>query len=132
MIPPGTIGWASAAPGFNPPGPHPLLIVQAFPNDNVGVAFVTHSTDLLRVGLPLRRSELPSAFRESGGPLRDEDGVLALVDDRGRTCIAVAEPVGANCLRIGTSEVTLTRVALLPDGEWQPLRLRIRAALGLS
>lgn len=130
MTTPGTIAWASAAPGFRPPGPHPLLIVQSFLNGNVGVAFVTHSADLLRIGLALRRRELPSAFVEHGGPLTDEDGVLALVDDRGCARIAVAEPLGGNRLRIGISEVTLTRVVRLPDGEWQPLRLRIQAALG--
>jgi hypothetical protein len=83
------------------------------------------------MGLSLRRQELPSAFRNRGGPLIDEDSVLALIDDRGRQRLVIAEPVGAVGLRIGTAEVTLTRIVRLPEGEWQPLRLRIRTALGL-
>ncbi len=130
MIPVGTIAWATMAPGFKPPGPHPVLVVQAFPNGNLGLAFITHSSDLLRVGLPLRRSDCPSAFRERGGPLSDEDGVIALVDDRGCKRIAIATPIDSGCVRIGTIEVTLTRVVHLSDDVWLPLRLRIRTALG--
>jgi hypothetical protein len=128
---PGTIAWSSIAPGFQPPGPHPLLVVRSFPNVNLAVAFVTHSEDLLRIGLQLRRQELPSAFRDRGGPLTDEAGVLALVDHRGNIRLAVAEPVGADRLQIGSAEVALTRIVQLPDGEWQPLRIRIRSALGV-
>ena len=131
MTPPGTIAWASAAPGFRPPGAHPILVVKSFSNGNLGVAFITHSADLLRVGLPMSRRDTPSAFRERGGPLTDEDGVLALVDDRGCTRIAIAEPTSPSRLRIGTGEVTLTRIVHLPDSEWLPFRQRIRSALGM-
>ena len=131
MIAPGTIAWASAAPGFSPPGPHPLLIVLAHPNGNLGVAFITHSNDLLKVGIALRRAEVPSAFRDRGGPLTDETGVVVLVDDRGHRRVLIAEPLAIDRLRIGSTEVRLTHSKTLPATEWQPLRARVRAALGM-
>ena len=132
MMVPGTIAWASAAPGFSPPSPHPLLIVLAHGNGNVGAAFITHSTDLLRVGVAMNRTETPSAFRERGGPLTDEAGVVALIDDRGQRRVVVAEPLAVDRLRIGSTEISLTRLVQLPAPEWEPLRQRIRVALGLA
>ena len=131
MIAAGTIAWASAAPGFRLPGPHPVLVVRSFPNGNVSVVFVTHSGDLMRVGLPLRRRDLPSAFRERGGPLTDADGVLGLIDHRGHQCILIAEPAGTDRLLVGATEIRLSHVVQLPATEWEPLRFRIRSALGL-
>lgn len=131
MIPTGTLAWASITPGFRPPGPHPMMVIQSYTNGNVGVAFVTHSGDLLRVGVPILRKDVPSAFRDRGGPLSDDTGVLALVDDRGQRRIAIGEPLGNDQLRIGGSIILLTRMVHLPTPEWQPLRQRIRAALEL-
>lgn len=131
MIRPGLIAMASAAPGFSPPTPHPLVVVLPYANGNVGLAFVTHSGDLLRASVPLRRAEVPTAFRDRGGPLTDDHSVLALVDDRGQKRILVAEPLAKDRLRIGTTEIRLTHIVQLPPTEWEPLRTRIRSALGL-
>jgi hypothetical protein len=131
VITPGLIAMASAAPGFSPPGPHPLVVVLPYSNGNVGLAFVTHSRDLLRVSVPLRRAELPTAFRDQGGPLTDDHSVLALVDDRGQKRILVAEPLAKDRLRIGTTEIRLTHIVQLSASEWEMLRARIRSALKL-
>lgn len=130
MIAAGTIAWASSAPGFRPPSPHPLLVVKVFANGNCAIAFVTHSRDLLRTSVPLRRREVPSAFRERGGPLMDEHSVVALVDDRGQKRIAIASTLAPDRLAIGTSQVQITHVIRLPDAEWLPLREQIVKALG--
>ncbi len=130
MITAGTIAWASAAPGFRPPSPHPLLVLKSFPNGNCAIAFVTHSRDLLRASVPLLRSQVPSAFREFGGPLTDEHSVVALIDDRGQKRVAIATVSASDRLMIGSSQVELTFLVRLPDPEWSPLRLKIIAALG--
>ena len=128
MITAGTIAWASSAPGFQPPGPHALVVVLSYPNGNIGVAFVTHSNDLYRVGVRITRADCPSAFRERGGPLTDEHGVLGLVDTYGDARVATATLVSADRIRIGSAEVVLSRIVKLPDVEWQTLRKQIRAA----
>ena len=128
MITAGTIAWASCAPGFQPPGPHALVVVLSYANGNIGVAFVTHSSDLYRVGVRVTRADCPSAFRERGGPLTDEHGVLGLVDTHGDARVATATLVSADRIRIGTAEVVLTRIVKLPEAEWQALRKQIRAA----
>jgi len=130
MIPAGTIAWANCAPGFRPPGPHALVVVLVYPNGNMGVAFVTHASDLYRVGVRITRGDCPSAFRERGGPLSDENGVMGLLDTRGDSRVVTATPVARDRLRIGAVEVSLTRIVPLPDAEWQKLRERIHAAQG--
>lgn len=132
VLPAGTIAWASAAPPFHPPGPHPIVILRAFANGNVLVGFVTHSADLLRVGVPLTRSDVPSAFRERGGPLTDDRSVLALIDHRGRSLVAVGEALASDRIAIGHGLLHLSRVVQLPDAEWQAVRWRLRQALGLA
>ena len=130
MITAGTIAWASAAPGFRPPSPHPLLVLKTFPNGNCAIGFITHSRDLLRASVSLHRNELPSAFRERGGPLIDERSVVALIDDRGQKRVAIATVSASDRLMIGSSLVQLTHIVRLPDPEWSPLRLKIITALG--
>lgn len=130
VIPVGTIAWASCAPSFRPPGPHALVVVRDYANGNVGVAFVTHATDLLRVGVRITRADCPSAFRNCGGPLTDERGLLAFVDDRNIPRVAIADPVARDRLRIGGIDVVLTHVVKLPSVEWQTLRKHIHTALG--
>ncbi len=132
MIRPGLMAMASAAPGFSPPGPHPLVVVLSYANGNVGLAFVTHSSDLLRTSVPLLRADLPTAFRDRGGPLTDDHSVLALVDDRGHKRIVIAEPRAQDRLLIGASEIRLSHAVQLPTSEWDPLHRRIRIALGLT
>ena len=83
----------------------------------------------LKVGIALRRAEVPSAFRDRGGPLTDETGVVALIDDRGHRRVLIVEPIAVDRLRIGSTEVRLMHSKTLPATEWQPLRARIRAAL---
>ena len=38
----------------------------------------------------------------------------------------IVELVGADRLRMGTADITLTRMVRLPEAEWLPLRERIR------
>lgn len=135
MIPAGTLAWASCAPGFHPPGQHPVLVLKSFPNGNCLVVFVTHSDDLYQATIPLLRREIPSAFREHGGPLSDPPGaetsVLGLIDSQGCRRIVDADMVSPTQLRIGTADVYLTYIKQLPEAEWGPLRERIRRELGL-
>ena len=131
MIRPGTVAWASAAPGLSPPSPHPLICVLGYPNGKIGIAYITHSADLLRVGVPLTRRVVPSAFRERGGPLTDENSVVALVDHYGHRRVVNAEPLASNRLSIGNSILSLSHIVQLPEPEWQPLLISIRQALGL-
>ena len=130
MIPAGTIAWANCAPGFHPPSPHALIVVLVYPNKNLGVAFITHSSDLYRVGVRVVRADCPNAFREHGGPLTDENGILGLIDSHGDSRVATATALAPDRLRIGTSDVVLTRVVQLPDPQWQALRVRIHVAQG--
>ena len=131
MIRPGMVAWASIAPGFSPPAPHPILCVMEHANGLVGIAYITHSADLLRASIPLTRREVPSAFRHCGGPLTDELSVVALIDHFGHRRIVNADPISYDRLRIGTAIVSLSHIVQLPDGEWQPLRSAIRKALGM-
>jgi hypothetical protein len=95
------------------------------------VVFITHSDDLYRVGMPLKRAAVPSAFRNRGGPLTDEHGIVGLIDDRGFKRILIAEAAGKDRIRVGTAFVDLTHIVRLPSCEWNPLLASIRAALGL-
>jgi len=136
LIGPGTFGWASATPGFNPPTKqHPAVIVANYDNGNIGVGFVTHSRDRYRGAIRLRRLAtasspdsvaVPSAFREKGGPLTDEDSVLGVLDGDGYACIAAGTPLSTSTLRIGPALVALSFIARLPAAEWAPLQARIR------
>lgn len=136
MIPAGTFARASCAPGFRPPGPHPLLVIKSFLNGNCLVAYVTHSDDYYAKGISLRRREVPSAFREHGGPLTDPPGretsVLGLLDHQGDRRLLDADIISPTHLRIGTDDVHLTYVKTLTAHEWEPLRRNIRRLLGVG
>lgn len=131
----GTFAYGSCSPGLVPPGPHPLLIVQTFPNGNCLVAYVTHSDDLYSVGLELHRSDVPSAYIEAGGPLDDpedsETSVLGLVNTEGIRTVVPADITGPRRLQMGSATIRLSCLKPLDDPEWLPLRSRIRTALGL-
>lgn len=109
-----------------------MLVLKSYPNGNCAIAFITHSRDLLRASVPLLRREVPSAFRERGGPLMDEHCVVALIDDRGQKRVAIASVAGSDRLMVGSSPIQLTYMARLADPEWSPLRLKIITALGES
>jgi len=69
------------------------------------------------------------------GRLLEHTGVIAWLAQAGRRSwhrrIVIAQPVARDRIRIGESDVLLSWIVVLPPLEWNPLRQRIRSALGL-
>jgi hypothetical protein len=128
LIRPGLIAWADIAPGFQPPGPHPLLVFKAFANGNVAIAFISHSTDLSLRPVALTRENAPSAFREYGGPLTGDRSAIHIRDQRGLLTLT-ATPTGPRQLIAAGCVLTISHLAQLPPAEWHPIRDRIQALL---
>lgn len=129
-ISPGTFAWADYAPCFNPPGPHPCVIFRSFSNDNTQILYISHADDLLGVGVPVLRAEYKSVFRENGGPLTDQDGMINITDHRGDLMMVKASAISPTQLRAGNITISLTFCKTLNREEWEPLFQKILQKIG--
>ena len=151
IVKPGTLARAESWPPWEDDrrkSPHPILIAAAYPNGNVLVLPISHSRDLCAIGIELvdrlpsgpvsstSPHALPTAFG-SGGVLTMRDGAstLFLKEQAGRSVVnsgALGSPE-PGAIRFGQwGRLILTsKPLLLPHEEWEPLRIRLRQALGM-
>jgi len=123
IIRPGLIAWADPAIGHRVPKARPALILKAFENGNVLIAYVSRSVDLYRCTCPLTEAMAPAAFR-ADGPMQHEVGEIGLVLCNGDSATVIAEPCWPR-LRVGTAYCVLSRQVQLPDDQWQRVRKAI-------
>lgn len=122
---PGTIAMASSWPAWERQGlplPHPVIVLAAWPNGNLGVAPITTKQDLCRAGVRLDRQALPGAYP----PLFREPCWICLRDKDG-DCVAVAEGVD-DALVISRQRLVLNGQRIIVGDEWQALLARVREA----
>ena len=125
---PGVIAWAEPCPGLRPPTRHPIVLAQRYPTGALGVLYISHSSDLVGVSLPLTPELVPSAFAPTG-PLSSPRSAVLLRDAAGCRLMIHAVPIALDRLQVGTAVVTLSRGLRLPDPEWQRLSHAIRSGL---
>jgi hypothetical protein len=138
MIKQGTVAYPSMCPGLRDNKAHAIVVLKKYETGNIVVSFVTHADYNYSASVRLTRGGCPSAFRENGGPLTDEDGVLGLIQkskNQGQpdfACPVVAVPTSKRTYKMGTALVSLSRIIVLCGGEWKWLEDKMAMAKTLK
>lgn len=129
MIPFGTVGTPSATMGYRNNDPHAVVVIKETPTGNIWIAHVTHSSDYYAASVKIKRKDISSAFREKGGPLTDEEGVLGLVEVPDIPCHVVATPISPSSYSVNGVLVTMENVVNIPENEQIILQNLIRTSM---
>ena len=116
---PGTFGWADKAPGLVPPGRHAFVVLKRHLNDNLSIGYITHSSDLSSVWVPLPQKVYPSVFPPLSSSTSGIHVTCTNRDQGLRT--AMFEPVYPDRFKIHGQTIIATDLRMMDAKQWKIL-----------